>query len=255
MLTLLDRAIGDRRLVAVATQRSDGDVHPERVEATVLGERQCGSTGAEWSMLHQVHGIDVVEAVRPPGGGPGRRASPIVGVGDVQYTDATDVHLAMWAADCATVFMWSQAGRLVAAHAGWRGLASGVLDVAVETLVPSSVEVAVLGPTIHPCCYEFGAHDRRLVELGVGAEFGELESTTSWGTPALDVPRAVSTALAAHGIGLDVSGPCTGCSDDWFSHRIRAEPGRHATIGWMEELGPQHPARPQHPGRLEALGG
>jgi copper oxidase (laccase) domain-containing protein len=58
----------------------------------------------------------------------------------------------------------------------------------------------------------------------------EIAGTTVDGSTALDVPAAVRSALAHHGIELDVVGPCTGCDDRWFSHRVRTDLGRHATV-------------------------
>lgn len=264
MLTLLDRAIAGRRVHIVATERSDGDVHPERVAPDLLRARQRAITGTSWTMLDQVHGTDLVDVraddrrspqpsragrsmqsdqtmqsmrtMQPVPAVESEQVPTLAGVGDVLRTDDVGTSLAVWAGDCATIFLVSDDGRLVGAHGGWRGLAAGVVDVAVDALDGASVVAAVLGPVIHPCCYEFDERDRRAVEAGVGVVDGALRSTTTDGRPALDVPAAVTAALGRRGVTLDVVGPCTGCDRRWFSHRIRRDTGRHATIATMDVL-------------------
>ena len=76
---------------------------------------------------------------------------------------------------------------------------------------------AVLGPCIHPECYEFSPSDLSAVVERLGPE---VVGKTSAGRPALDVPRAIRVALAGVGVtdvtDVDV---CTACSPDHFSHR------------------------------------
>lgn len=236
MLTLLDQRIGAQRFVVVASERSDGDVHPHNVDPTVLVARQRATTGQPWSMVDQCHGTAVHRLESSDAASTGMPASLTA---DVQRTDLSDRHVAMWAADCAVVFLAGESGRMVGVHAGWRGLASGALDVACSELAEPAV-AAVLGPTIHSCCYEFGLEDLALVAAGVGADMRAITASTSDGRTALDVPRAVAAALGRRGIELDVVGPCTGCDDRWFSHRVRRDAERHATIGWMESAHEPH---------------
>lgn len=179
-------------------------------------------------MLDQVHGTDVVAFAGDP---PWQRT---VGVGDVLVVDDPVRPVAVWAADCAPVILADRRGRrLVAIHAGWRGLAAGVLDVAVGAL-GGRAGAAVLGPCIHPCCYEFGADDAARVAAGVGVAPAAVTSTTTAGTAALDLPAAVAVGLARHDVGLDAVGPCTACSARWYSHRARRDDGRHALTAWFE---------------------
>jgi polyphenol oxidase len=229
VLTLVDRVVDRRRLRIVTSERSDGDVHPIRTAPDLLRDRHVAITGAPWWMVDQVHGTASADIDRPA-----LLDDPVVaGIADIQSTDALGAHVAMWAADCAVVVLMSGSGRLIAVHAGWRGLAAGVLDEAVRR-ADSTPIVAALGPTIHPCCYEFGEADRSKVAAGVGASVDAVSGRTKAGSSALDVPAAVSAGLRRHGIELDVLGPCTGCDERWFSHRVRRDTGRHATIGWME---------------------
>jgi polyphenol oxidase len=156
-----------------------------------------------------------------------------VGDADALVTTYRTIAIAVHTADCAPVAL---AGGDVAAvaHAGWRGLEAGVLDETVELMRAKGATAieAALGPCIQPSCYEFGADDlERLVD-----RFGDsVRSTTSEGTPALDVPAAVRTSLERLDVVLvhDV-GTCTACEpDEWFSHRARQEPERQATVVWL----------------------
>jgi copper oxidase (laccase) domain-containing protein len=233
MHELLRREITGRTAIASVTERSDGDVHPERVCAATLRRRQVELTGVPWVMVDEVHGTDVVHVDRL-----GSRWSPLAGVGDVLLAERSDVPIAVWAADCAPVALFGANGTSrVVAHAGWRGLAGGVLDVAVDALesTGTTVAAAVLGPCIHGCCNEFGLDDLDRVAGGVGAERGDVTSTTAWGTNGLDVPAAVAAGLARRGVALDHTGACTGCDRRFRSHRSRFEPERHALVAWFEE--------------------
>ena len=233
MLELLRRDIAGCVAVAAVTERADGDIHPERVDVATLQHRQLALTGAPWVMLDEVHGVDVVavDALPVP-------AWPLAATGDVLLADRSDEMLAVWVADCAPLALFGANGTTrVVAHAGWRGLADGVIDVAVDAVesTGTSVAAAVLGPCIHACCYEFGEVDLERVASGVGASVQAVTASTAWGTRALDVPAAVVAGLARRNIALDVAGVCTGCDLRFRSHRRRADAERHALIAWFEE--------------------
>jgi YfiH family protein len=210
----------------VATDRGDGDIRPDRVPSDELAVRQLAATGRKWMMVDEVHGTDVVDVTADD------PWMPMAGVGDVLVTTSADLDIAVWTADCAPLFLLADDGTTVGAHAGWKGIAAGVIDVAVETVRRDGgrVRAAVLGPAIGPCCYEFGDDDLALVAARVRARPAEIAGRTDDGLSALDVPAAVRSVLDHHGIALDVAGPCTGCDDRWFSHRVRADLGRHATV-------------------------
>jgi copper oxidase (laccase) domain-containing protein len=225
-------AVAGRQVRIVATDRTDGDIHPERVLSEQLVIRQRRATGRRWVMVDEVHGTDVVEVNNVDA------EAEIAGVGDVVVTTSADLDIAVWTADCAPLFLLVDDGTTVGAHAGWKGLAEGVVDIAVKTARRDSgrVAVAVLGPVIGPCCYEFGTADLALVASGVHARPAAITGKTAEGGTALDVPAAVRSALDHHGIVLDLVGPCTGCDERWFSHRVRADVGRHATIASIGQV-------------------
>lgn len=226
MFELLRRPIGDRDVTVVCTERSDGDVHPIRVSPSDLRVRQLTATGRTWAMLDQVHGTGRVDH---DAGDPSSN-DPVIGVGDVLVAGGEQA-IAIWAADCAPVVLVDDDGAIVGCHAGWRGLAAGVIDVAVAAgRVPRR---AVLGPCIHPCCYEFGSTELERVAEGLEVAPSLIAASTTSGSLALDLPTAVGLALDNHGIELDVVGPCTGCDRRWYSHR-RGDLGRHAVVAWSE---------------------
>lgn len=187
--------------------------------------------------MEQVHGARVIR-VPPPGGhlqvGPGAPTVTAVfsGTGDVLVSDAAAHSLSVLTADCAPVALGSGEGVFAAVHAGWRGLRDGVVEAAVAAMrtMGATRVVGALGPCIHPGCYQFAEDD--LDDLV--AHFGErVRGRTSAGRPALDIPAAVSVALAAAGAeeapGVDA---CTACAGPYFSHRARQDSGRQALVVW-----------------------
>ncbi len=207
------------------TTAADGDLAVIRPGPALDAARRALSPRA-WTYLHQVHGATVVEVTRP-GEWAGADA-------DAAVTTASDTLLAVHTADCAPIALVADEGVVGAVHAGWRGLAAGVIDAAISrmrALGARSLQ-AVLGPSIHPVCYEFGADD---LERGV-ARCGEVaRGVTADGRPALDVPAAVRAALDRAGVRL-VGGeaPCTACDERFFSHRARGDTGRQALLVWID---------------------
>ena len=231
MLELLRRPIGGRELVVAVTERVDGDVHPIDVPEDELRERQLALTGAPWTMTDQVHGVATLLVDDT------LAWTNVAGTADVVVVREPTRPVAVWAADCASmVLVDTEASMLVGVHAGWRGLAGGVIDAGVDAIESAGRDagVAVLGPSIHACCYEFGAADLRAVAAGVGAAVPDVAAMTTNGRVGLDTVAAVHAGLERRGIGLDAVGACTGCDLRWFSHRRRAEPARHAVVAWFE---------------------
>lgn len=220
------RGSGPRRDVAgvrtIASTVADGDFRPTGQSAAELERRRRALVDRPWTMLDQHHGVIVVEVVEP-GGGDGQP-------GDVVVTGCHEAVLGCWVGDCAPVVMIG-ARRHAVAHAGWRGLAAGVLDVTAEALAEPIV-AAVLGPTIGPCCYEFGASELSCVADGTSLDPASIRATTSWGTPALDIPAVVHGWLAGRGVAAFTLGSCPGCSYPGFSHRVRSERARHVLAAW-----------------------
>lgn len=188
----------------VFTSRADGD-------ARELQEREG------WAVVHQVHGAGVVVATS--GGHQGE--------GDAIVTATAGVPIAVRVADCAPIALLAD-GVVGVVHAGWRGLAAGVIPAALDAMAALGARDirAVVGPCIRAECYEFGAADLDTVAAALG---DGVRSATSWGTPALDLVAAVQGQLP------DVvdEGVCTACSPDHYSHRARGEAERQAVVAWL----------------------
>jgi YfiH family protein len=195
------------------------------VRADVAARRRA-VVDLPWTWLRQVHGAEVVR-VEHPGHAAGSTADALVSA-------EPGCALAVLTADCAPVALASAEGVIGVAHAGWRGLASGVLDAtvaAMRALGATDIE-AVLGPCIHPECYAFGAEELDRVATLLG---DSVRAVTAAGGPALDIPAAVRSALTGAGVDpaaiADV-GTCTACSAQHFSWRARREQQRQAAVIW-----------------------
>ena len=202
------------------TSRAEGDLRPSHHAARL---RELAGWRVSW--LRQVHGAGVVVV---------EGAVAVEGAeGDALVTTCADMALAVLTADCAPVALASPEGVVAAVHAGWAGLAAGVVDRAVDAMrrLGATTVDAALGPCIHAECYEFGPAelDRVAHALGDG-----VRGVTAAGTPALDLPAAVAAAVDRAGGALvadeDV---CTACAADrCFSHRARADAERQAMLVW-----------------------
>ena len=179
-----------------------------------------------WVHAEQVHGADVVyvgEGLDPA------RELYSVGPADGIVTARRDLSPAIFTADCAPIALSAQ-GVVAGVHAGWRGLSYGVIERALETLrsvadkavIAGSGKVdpgvsAIIGPCIHPCCYEFPQDQ---IEIIAEKFESRVEGRTSTGRPSLDIPGAVRAALKRAGVSaIDDLDVCTSCDKDYFSHR------------------------------------
>ena len=129
---------------------NSGDL-PERVLQNRQRLRRRLPSEPVW--LHQVHGAKVVDAARVTAS-----VTPIAA--DASFTTARGVVCAVTTADCLPVLLCDTAGRVVAAaHAGWRGLAGGVLENTVAAMRAAGAGdlMAWMGPAIGPMHFEVGA--------------------------------------------------------------------------------------------------
>ncbi|MBW3558021.1 MAG: polyphenol oxidase family protein, partial [Actinobacteria bacterium] len=211
--------------------RDEGDFGPGAGPGgagSVLEARQRAVVDRPWKTVRQVHGRRVLTVDDGAADLEGEEADALV-------TASADVALAVKTADCAPVALASAEGVVAVAHAGWRGVAEGVLAETVRTmrdLGATDIEAAV-GPCIGPECYEFSTADLDAVAARLGQA---VRATTGAGRPALDLPAAVRAALDGLGVRLvHEAGVCTACDGSgtrWFSHRARAETQRQATVVW-----------------------
>ncbi|MGI8752604.1 MAG: polyphenol oxidase family protein [Acidimicrobiales bacterium] len=203
------------------SDRRDGDLAGS---GPAVERRRQQVVGLPWTVLHQVHGHQVM-VVGSPGEGSGAQA-------DGAVTAVPGAAVAVLTADCAPVALASDEGVIGVAHAGWRGLGAGVVAETVEVMrsLGATHIQAVLGPCIRTACYPFGADDLEDVVRRTGPEVRGLDRA---GHPALDVTAGVMAALRRAGVDdVDDVGTCTGCSDVHWSWRQGRDQGRQATVVW-----------------------
>jgi YfiH family protein len=179
---------------------------------------------ARW--LRQVHGSVVVHHS-------GQATNEIEG--DAQVSFEPGMVCSVLTADCLPVFFCNRSGdRVGVAHAGWRGLASGVLEATTRALREAPAELmAWMGPAIGPEVYQVGSE--------VAAAFPQEFSTafTRKGTGfLLDIYTLAKLKLAAVGVHAVSGGTyCTLSDPDrFFSYRRDGVTGRMASLVWLDGI-------------------
>ena len=181
--------------------------------------------GCRPTWLHQVHSADVVEATPAQ-----------VLTADASWTARPGVAALVMTADCLPVLFCDRAGTSVAAaHAGWRGLAGGVLENTLKALTFDPAETLVwLGPAIGPAAFEVGAEVREAFV----AEHAEAASAFVPGAQPgkfmADIYQLARIRLAAQGVtAIYGGGLCTVSDPRFFSYRRAARTGRFASLIWL----------------------
>ena len=194
--------------------------------------------------LRQVHGTEVLRFASAPSPAP-RRKSPwgtfpgggAEPVADASVTSVSGVVLAILTADCLPVVFANEDGTEIgAAHAGWRGLAAGVLENTVTAMrSPPDEIVAWLGPAAGPQAYEIGAE---VFDAFVSQDTSAASAfvATRPGHWRVDLYALARQRLARLGITRVHGGDLCTISDPqrFFSHRRDARTGRMATVVWMQ---------------------
>jgi len=219
---------------ALFTTRADGNMssvggvdHEHGREARERLRTRLGLRGSVRG--YQVHGTTVL-SIRTDSEVPDPAADvaqPPVQA-DGQVTSVAGVGAMVLAADCLPVALGSK--RAVAMlHAGWRGLAAGVLEEGVRVLrelEPGAEIAAVIGPGAGSCCYEVG--------LEVHAAFDHAGAGAA-GKGTIDLKAIARARLLAVGVQrVDDVDLCTICDERFFSHRREGtDAGRQAGIAWL----------------------
>ena len=168
--------------------------------------------------VHQVHSPDAVLVEGP--WGPSRPRA------DAMATNVPGLALAITTADCGPVlFADARSGVIGAAHAGWRGAVTGVLEATLQAMERLGAErsriVAVLGPTISQAAYEVGPEFvQRFAEEAPGYEHF-FRPGKAPGHAMFDLPGFIGARLSAAGIGSFTDlGLCTYSDEErFFSYR------------------------------------
>ena len=148
---------------------------------------------------------------------------------DGQATSVAGIGAIVLTADCLPVALGSS-GAVAVVHAGWRGLAAGVLEEGLRALRELGGDgdlVAVIGPGAGPCCYEVGEE--------VHAAFSGSHRVESPHTRNIDLKAIACDRLLATGVSevRDVAA-CTICDERFFSHRREgARAGRQGGVAWL----------------------
>ncbi len=175
--------------------------------------------GAPLHFLQQVHGAAVVEA--------GAQPAAVAPEADAAWTRVPGVALVIMTADCVPVMVAAQDGSAVgAAHAGWQGLAGGVLTQLVAAM-PGTRFSAWIGPCISAPRYEVGEDVWRRF---AGAPDNCFSSVP--GAPAkrfLDLAGLAAWELALAGVAVQAAGLCAYDDTRFYSHRRATHAGQTAT--------------------------
>ena len=190
--------------------------------------REALGLPAEPCWIRQVHGVHVAHM---PGDAPEPEA-------DASFTTRSGVVCAAQAADCLPVLFCDESATVVAAaHAGWRGLAGGVLERTVAALpVPPQRLLAWLGPAIGPEAFEVGEEVR---EAFVGTDEGAAAAFRAGGSPGkhyADLWALARLRLRRAGVSRISGGGLSTHADPsrFYSYRRDGVTGRMAAMIWLD---------------------
>ena len=202
------------------------DDQPDRVEANRRRLKHFLPAQPRW--LDQVHGTTVVDAETV--------THPVPA--DASFTKSPGCVSVIMVADCLPILFADRTGRTVAAaHAGWRGLAAGIIENTVHALdTPPQNLLAYLGPAIGPSAFEVGSDVRdAFVAVDPAADYAfQPHKPGKW---LADLFVLARQRLARAGLSnVYGGGQCT-YSDParFFSHRRDKVSGRMAALIWIED--------------------
>jgi len=165
---------------------------------------------------------------------------------DAAWTDRPGQVAAILTADCLPILLARASGKpgapLVAAiHAGWRGLASSIVEHTVASLpAPATDLVAWIGPGISAACYEVG-NEVRSAFVAMDPELEQAFPVNDRGRYQADLKAVARHQLQAAGVGrIHDAGLCTATDTDRFYSFRRASQsdagltGRQATLVWID---------------------
>ncbi len=211
---------------ALITTRQTGNLATHVGDAAQALENRAQMTKA-YSLprdpiwLEQVHGNEVFIANE----GPAPESPPVA---DAAFTTEYNRPLAVVVADCLPVLLASP-DEVAVVHAGWKGLARGVIGRAVAKFRNREI-TAFLGPSIGRCHYEVDEAVKSSFDGVVGFSAGSDD-----GHYMMDLPAIARAQLADAGVyQVEASGICTQCDAQFFSHRRNAEQARFAAIIWRD---------------------
>jgi YfiH family protein len=190
--------------------------------------------------LNQVHGTQVIDADI-------RNACLDVPSADASVTSTPGQVLAIMTADCLPVLLASSDGKVVgAAHAGWRGLAAGVIEQTVALMRTKQTQneaqtqseiLAYLGPAIGPHAFEVGSEVREIFMAQNPSSAACFEQLQEKGQYLADIYGLACLRLNALGIEhIEGGAECTLQNPDYFSYRRDQQTGRMGSFIWIDTL-------------------
>ncbi len=189
-------------------------------------QRLREALGCEPAWLRQVHSPDAVPADYTQ-----------VLTADANWTEIPGRACAVLTADCLPALFCDRAGtRVAAAHAGWRGLAGGVLENTVAALGVVPDELLVwLGPAIGPQSFEVGPEVREAFLAVHEQTESAFQPSRNPGKSMADIYALARIRLAAAGVTAVYGGGLDTFSDPrFFSYRRAARTGRFASLIWLD---------------------
>ncbi|AZC20826.1 peptidoglycan editing factor PgeF [Pseudomonas sp. CMR5c] len=204
-----------------------GDHVDDQPEAVAENRRRLTeqfSIAPAW--LQQVHGVTVAHA-----------DPAVVATADASWSATPGVACAVMTADCLPALFCNRAGtRVAAAHAGWRGLAAGVLEATLDHLdVPADQVLVWLGPAIGPQRFEVGAEVREAFVTQLAEAAQAFVPSINAGRFMADIYQLARLRLAARGVtAVYGGGYCTVSDPRFFSYRRNPRTGRFASLVWLE---------------------
>lgn len=195
--------------------------------------RFCAAAGADEGALvknQQVHS-DVIrpvtrEDILPDPSTPGTFEA------DGLITDEPEVCLTIFSGDCIPILLYDPVRRCIAAaHAGWRGTASGIAARAAEAMVrdygcQAANILAAIGPGISPCCFETHADVPGGLRAGLAEDAAPfIRPLSKPGKFSVDLKGANARWLERAGLRREriaICSACTACNlDEFWSHRVQ----------------------------------
>ena len=175
--------------------------------------------------LEQTHSTDVVEA-----------DPSVVAEADASYTSESGVACAIMTADCLPVLFCDRAGsRVAAAHAGWRGLAGGILENTVAAMGVAPEELLVwMGPAIGPDSFEVGPEVRDI--FGSAASADCFKPSHRPNHYLADIYQLARLRLQSVGVQAIYGGGLCTVQDSirFYSYRRDGQTGRFASLIWLD---------------------
>lgn len=184
----------------------------------------------------QVHGTRVVVVARDAG----PPADP--GEADAVVSARAALPIGVVTADCLPILVAAPGGAVAAVHAGWRGLAAGVIGEALAALAELSPEgvagaTAVIGPRVGPGCYEVDAPVVDALARRFADALDAAVAATRPGHWRLDLAALARVDLARAGLAAEriaaLAGACTACDAERFHSYRRDGPGSGRLFHWI----------------------